>query len=334
MSDPIENILVTGGAGYIGSHVVRDLGEQGYNPIVFDNLSTGNRDFVLYGDFIKGDLEDIYSITKIIKKYKIKSVIHFAAFIAVEESVNKPIKYYNNNFFNSLNLIKSCVENGVENFVFSSSAAVYGIPEELPVKENSQLNPVNPYGRSKMFTELLLKDISCINKNFNYIALRYFNVAGADKKLRIGQKYENPTHLITLALRTALGEYESLKIFGTDYNTPDGTAIRDYIHIDDLSNAHILCLDHLKKKKNNEVFNCGYGKGYSVSEVVNTVKKVTKINIKTVNSKRREGDPPILIADSNLIKDKLRWRPKHNDLELIINSAWEWEKKLKKKENK
>lgn len=334
MSDPIENILVTGGAGYIGSHVVRDLGEQGYNPIVFDNLSTGNRDFVLYGDFIKGDLEDIYSITKIIKKYKIKSVIHFAAFITVEESVNKPIKYYNNNFFNSLNLIKSCVENGVENFVFSSSAAVYGIPEELPVKENSQLNPVNPYGRSKMFTELLLKDISCINKNFNYIALRYFNVAGADKKLRIGQKYENPTHIITLALRTALGEYESLKIFGTDYNTPDGTAIRDYIHIDDLSNAHILCLDHLKKKKNNEVFNCGYGKGYSVFEVVNTVKKVTKINIKTVNSKRREGDPPILIADSNLIKDKLGWRPKYNDLELIINSAWEWEKKLKKKENK
>lgn len=219
MHDSTENILVTGGAGYIGSHVVRDLGEQGYKPIVYDNLSTGNKDFVLYGDFIKGDLKDTNLITKIIKKYKIKSVIHFAAYIVVEESVNKPIKYYNNNFFNSLNLIKLCIENGVENFVFSSSAAVYGIPEEFPVKENSQLNPVNPYGRSKMFTEILLEDISYIYKNFNYIALRYFNVAGADKKLRIGQKYKNPTHLITLALKTVLGEYESLNIFGTDYNS-------------------------------------------------------------------------------------------------------------------
>jgi len=332
MHDSIENILVTGGAGYIGSHVVRDLGEQGYKPIVYDNLSTGNKDFVLYGDFIKGDLKDTNLITKIIKKYKIKSVIHFAAYIVVEESVNKPIKYYNNNFFNSLNLIKSCIENGVENFVFSSSAAVYGIPEEFPVKENSQLNPVNPYGRSKMFTEILLEDISYIYKNFNYIALRYFNVAGADKKLRIGQKYENPTHLITLALKTALGEYESLNIFGTDYNTPDGTAIRDYIHIDDLSNAHILCLNYLKKERKSEVFNCGYGQGYSVLEVLNTTKKVTKVNFKTVNSKKREGDPPILIADSNLIKDKLGWSPKYNDLEFIINSAWEWEKKLKKGE--
>jgi len=331
MHDSIENILVTGGAGYIGSHVVRDLGEQGYKPIVYDNLSTGNKDFVLYGDFIKGDLKDTNLITKIIKKYKIKSVIHFAAYIVVEESVNKPIKYYNNNFFNSLNLIKSCIENGVENFVFSSSAAVYGIPEEFPVKENSQLNPVNPYGRSKMFTEILLEDISYIYKNFNYIALRYFNVAGADKKLRIGQKYENPTHLITLALKTALGEYESLNIFGTDYNTP-GTAIRDYIHIDDLSNAHILCLNYLKKERKSEVFNCGYGQGYSVLEVLNTTKKVTKVNFKTVNSKKREGDPPILIADSNLIKDKLGWSPKYNDLEFIINSAWEWEKKLKKGE--
>jgi UDP-glucose 4-epimerase len=332
MHDSIENILVTGGAGYIGSHVVRDLGEQGYKPIVYDNLSTGNKNFVLYGDFIKGDLKDTNLITKIIKKYKIKSVIHFAAYIVVEESVNRPIKYYNNNFFNSLNLIKSCIENGVENFVFSSSAAVYGIPEEFPVKENSQLNPVNPYGRSKMFTEILLEDISYIYKNFNYIALRYFNVAGADKKLRIGQKYENPTHLITLALKTALGEYESLNIFGTDYNTPDGTAIRDYIHIDDLSNAHILCLNYLKKERKSEVFNCGYGKGYSVLEVLNTTKKVTKVNFKTINSTRREGDPPILIADSNLIKDRLDWSPKYNDLEFIINSAWEWEKKLKKGE--
>ncbi|MCK4836468.1 MAG: UDP-glucose 4-epimerase, partial [Candidatus Aminicenantes bacterium] len=201
-----NNLLVTGGAGYIGSHIVRDLGQRGYHPIVYDNLSTGNRDAVLYGSFIEGDLSNKSLLTEIIKKYNIKSVIHFAAFIVVEESVLNPLKYYKNNFINSHNLIATCIENQVENFVFSSTAAVYGIPEKLPINENTPLNPINPYGSSKMFTELLLRDIAQTNKNFNYIALRYFNVAGADSKARIGQNYKKPTHLITLALKTALGK--------------------------------------------------------------------------------------------------------------------------------
>jgi len=194
-----ENILVTGGAGYIGSHVVRDLGEQGYYPIIFDNLSTGNEDAVLYGTFIRGDLKDRADLIEVIKKYNIKSVIHFAAFIVVEESVSLPLKYYQNNFMNSHNLIATCIEQKVENFVFSSTAAVYGIPKKLPINEETPLNPINPYGCSKMFTELLLRDVSRSNQNFNYIALRYFNVAGADRKSRIGQNYKKPTHLITLA---------------------------------------------------------------------------------------------------------------------------------------
>ena len=323
-----ENILVTGGAGYIGSHVVKDLCEKDFFPVTYDNLSFGNRKNVLYGDFIQGDLSDTVLLEKTIKKYKIKSVIHFAAFIVVEESVKDPLKYYNNNFINSCRLIKTCVENNVNHFVFSSSAAVYGIPEKLPVKENSALNPINPYGTSKMFTEILLRDVSCVNKNFNYIALRYFNVAGADKKARIGQDYKKPTHLITLALKAAKGQYPDLKVFGTDYNTPDGTAIRDYIHVDDLSEAHIQSLNYLKENRKSAVFNCGYGKGYSVLNVIKNAKEVTGVDFKITNSDRREGDPPALIADSRLIKKELGWKPRYNDLKYIIKTAWEWEKKL------
>lgn len=323
-----ENILVTGGAGYIGSHVVRDLGEQGYHPIVFDNLSTGNKDAVLYGTFIKGDLKDRADLIEVIKTYKIKSVIHFAAFIVVEESVSLPLKYYQNNFMNSHNLITTCIEQKVENFVFSSTAAVYGIPEKLPINEETPLNPINPYGCSKMCTELLLRDVSRSNQDFNYIALRYFNVAGADKKSRIGQNYKKPTHLITLALKAALGYYPQLKIFGTDYDTPDGTAIRDYIHIDDLSNAHLLALNHLKSKKESNIFNCGYGRGYSVLEVVQGVKRITGIDFEVLHTERREGDPPSLIADSGQIRNILNWEPQYDDLDYILQTAWDWEKKL------
>jgi UDP-glucose 4-epimerase len=329
-----EKILITGGAGYIGSHIVRDLGERDYDPIVYDNLSTGNKDAVIYGQFIKGDLNDQNLLTEIIKTHAIKSVIHFAAFIVVNESVAHPLKYYQNNFVNSCNLIKTCIEQNVENFVFSSTAAVYGIPEKIPVNEQSELRPINPYGTSKMFTELLLRDVSTVTDTFNYVALRYFNVAGADRANRIGQNYKNPTHLITLALKTALGEFPELKIFGNDYNTPDGTAIRDYIHIDDLSDAHLLALDYLKKNHKSKIFNCGYGKGYSVLDVVKGVKDITRIDFKIENSKRREGDPPILVADSRLIQETLNWKPKYNDLHYIIKTAWEWEKKLKKQRTK
>lgn len=327
------NILVTGGAGYIGSHVVRDLAENGYNPIIYDNLSTGNKKSVLFGTLIEGDLKDRELLVDTIRKYNIKDVIHFAAFIIVPESVRKPLKYYTNNFVNSSNLIWACIENGVKNFVFSSTAAVYGIPSKIPVDENAELKPINPYGYSKMFTEILLKDVAMVNPNFNYIALRYFNVAGADRESRIGQNYKKPTHLMTLALKTALGKFSELKVFGTDYNTIDGTAIRDYIHIDDLSNAHILALEYLKKNKKSRIFNCGYGQGYSVLEVIKVVKEITKIDFKVNHTERREGDPPILIADSSLIKKMLGWTPKYNDLHYIIKSAWDWEKKLNNGEN-
>jgi len=328
-----ENILITGGAGYIGSHIVRDIYSSEMTPIVYDNLSTGNRESVLYGEFIKGDIADKDLVKKTIKKYNIKSVIHFAASIVVEESVKDPFKYYNNNSVNSLKLIETCVNNGIENFVFSSTAAIYGIPKKLPITENDELAPINPYGKSKLFTEMVLKDISNANKNFNYVALRYFNVAGADSGGKIGQNYEKPTHLITLALRAALGDYSELKVFGTDYNTPDGTAIRDYIHIDDLANAHILALKYLKQEKESNIFNCGYGQGRSVFEVINSAKKITGIDFKTVNSKRREGDPPNLIADSTKIRKKLGWIPRFNDIDYILKSAWDWEKTLKKKKS-
>ncbi len=324
-----ENILVTGGAGYIGSHIVRDLGENGYNPVIVDNLSMGNRKSVLYGDFIEGDIADSALITRVINDYDIKSVIHFAAFIQVEESVKDPVKYYENNSIKSFELIRNCVRNGIENFVFSSTASVYGMPEKIPVNESSPLLPINPYGRSKMFTEMVLKDISNNEKNFNYVALRYFNVAGADGQVRIGQNYKKPTHLITLALRAALGDYPSLKIFGTDYDTRDGTAIRDYIHVDDLSRAHILSLDLLKDRKESRIFNCGYGRGLTVSEVVETVKSVTGVDFEVKNWERRSGDPPALIADSSLIRKELLWEPICDDIKLIVKNSWEWEKKIK-----
>jgi len=254
MTSKKENILVTGGAGYIGSHIVRDLGEKNYNPIIFDNLSTGNRQSLLCGEFVLADLSDPEMIKKIIHLYDIKSVIHFAASIVVPESVTQPLKYYENNSINTFNLVHTCIECKIENFVFSSTAAVYGIPDKIPVTESTPLIPINPYGKSKLFSEMLLHDVSHAYPFFNYIALRYFNVAGADKLNRIGQNYKKPTHLMTLALRTALKDYPHLNIYGTDYDTPDGTAIRDYIHIDDLSNAHILALEYLKSEKTSRVF--------------------------------------------------------------------------------
>lgn len=330
---PEEAVLVTGGAGYIGSHVVRDLGEAGYFPVVVDNLSTGNRQHVLFGEFIEGEIQDTELITDLIGKYNIKSVLHFAASIVVEESVQDPLKYYRNNSLNSYKLIKNCLANKIENFVFSSTAAVYGIPEKSPIDESATLKPINPYGKSKLFTEMLLGDVALAYPDFNYIALRYFNVAGADRGGRIGQKYQKPTHLITRALKTALGEYEKLCVFGTDYDTPDGTAVRDYIHIDDLANAHLLALNYLKERRGNGIFNCGYGTGYSVAQVVESVKRVTGNDFPVESTERRAGDPPALIADSSLIRKKIDWQPHCNDLDLIIRNAYEWEKTLLKEKD-
>ncbi len=323
-----EPILVTGGAGYIGSHVVRDLGERGYRPVVLDNLSSGHAEAVLHGELIRGDISDSELLDKIIRKYSIRSVMHFAAFIQVGESVLQPLKYYENNSFNCLRLIKSCLENGVENFIFSSTAAVYGMPEKVPVDEKAPLLPINPYGGSKLVSEMLLRDVAAANPGFRYVALRYFNAAGADRQARIGQNYRQPTHLLTRALKTALGQFPELEVFGTDYPTPDGTAIRDYIHVDDLASAHLLALEFLKTEKRSRVFNCGYGIGHSVLDVVAAAKRVSGIDFPVVHAARRPGDPAALIADAGQIRRELGWKPDLTKLDDIVTSAWNWEKKL------
>lgn len=320
-------ILVTGGAGYIGSHMVRSLGEKGHDVVVYDNLSTGHRDSVLCGRLVVGDTSDKVLLDDLFRAEAFDAVVHFAASIVVQESVSNPLKYYRNNFSNALNLLDVCLSRGVDKFIFSSTAAVYGIPSEVPVREEAPMLPINPYGSSKAMVEQALKDISRIS-TLRYVALRYFNVAGADPLVRIGQRYKDPTHLITLSLKTALGLRDHLNIFGTDYDTADGTCIRDYIHVDDLIEAHSLALDHLASGGNSRVYNCGYGSGYSVKEVVSEVKKVAGVDFKVVETLRREGDPPALVADSSLIKRELGWKPAHNDLGFIIKTAWEWEKKL------
>jgi len=323
-----EKILVTGGAGYIGSHVVKLLGKKGYNLLILDNLSTGHDDSVLYGELIVGDLNDTELIEQILKDNKITAVMHFAAFIQVGESVENPLKYYKNNTCNALNLLIQLRKHGVNNFIFSSTAAVYGIPAKIPVKEDSPLQPINPYGESKVCVEKFLKDLSYAENEFNYISLRYFNVAGADPEGELGQRYKEATHLITRCLKTAKGEFEKLEIYGTDYNTPDGTCIRDYIHVNDLGAAHIDALEYLLNNGKSDIFNLGYGHGYSVREVVNMAKKVTGIDFPVKEVGRREGDPPALTADSTKIRETLKWKPMYDNLEFIIKTAWEWEKKI------
>jgi len=321
-------ILVTGGAGYIGSHVVKALGEKGYEVVVYDNLSTGNKWAVLYGKLIEADLSDHLTMDSLLKEFKPNAVMHFAASIVVNESVREPLKYYFNNTSNTIKLLMVMARHNVKNFIFSSTAAVYGIPDNLPANEEAPMKPINPYGASKMMNEIILRDFSNADDTFKYVSLRYFNVAGADNKCRIGQAYKDPTHLITRALKTAKGQFEKLEIFGTDYPTPDGTCIRDFIHVDDLADAHILALKYLFDGGKSDIFNCGYGHGYSVKEVVAKAKMVTAVDFPVVEAARREGDPPILVADSNKIKRILHWKPQYDDLGYIIDSAWKWEKKL------
>lgn len=325
----MKRIFVTGGAGYIGSHVVRALGEAGYEVLTYDNLSTGNKWAVLYGDIVAADLSDRDTLRGVLCDFKPDAIMHFAASIVVPESVIDPIKYYRNNTINTMNLVEVMLENSVNNLVFSSTAAVYGIPEKIPVNEDAPMNPINPYGTSKMITELFLRDIAFANSDFRYVSLRYFNVAGADNDGRIGQAYKESTHLITRALKTAKGEFEKLQIFGTDYPTPDGTCIRDYIHVDDLADAHIHAFEYLLDGGTSDIFNCGYGHGYSVREVVSTVKKITGVDFLIEEVGRRKGDPPVLVADSSRIKQKLNWNPKYDELKYIIKTAWEWERKGK-----
>ncbi len=322
-------VLVTGGAGYIGSHVVKALGEEGHEVLTVDNLSTGNRWAVLYGELVEVDLADRESLGKAVLGFRPDAVMHFAASIVVPESVREPLKYYRNNTANTINLLEVLREAGPCMFVYSSAAAVYGVPDVIPISEDAPCAPVNPYGMSKMMNEIILRDFSFALKSFRFVSLRYFNACGADPESRIGECHEPETHLIPLVLKAAKGERDRIQIFGTDYPTPDGTCIRDYIHVDDLADAHVLALKYLADGGLSDVFNCGYGRGYSVREVIETAKEVTGVDFKVEEAGRREGDPPELVALSSKIINALGWRPRRDDLRYIIKTAWEWEKKLR-----
>ena len=326
-------ILVTGGAGYIGSHTVKALGSHGHEMVILDNLSTGHQWAVLSGKLIEADLQNRDLLNDILQSFRPEVVIHFAASIEVEESVREPLKYYMNNVSNTLNILEAMTKADVRNFIYSSTAAVYGIPARIPVDESAALKPINPYGMTKMMVERMLQDLSA-SRNFHYIALRYFNVAGADSEARIGQAYRNPTHLITRALKTAKGEFDRLSIYGIDYPTPDGTCIRDYIHVDDIAKAHVRALDYLMDTGKSDIMNCGYGHGFSVREVVSTVKEVTGIDLPVEEADRRPGDPPALVADSTRLQTLTGWKPVHDDLAFIVKTAWDWEQELDRRGTK
>ena len=320
-------VIVTGGAGYIGSHAVKALAEAGYDVLTYDNLSTGHHEAVLSGEFVEGDLADKNLLDKTIREFAPDIVMSFAASIQVEESMREPFMYYRNNVVNTLTLVETMLKNGVNKFIFSSTAATYGAPGLSPIPEETPAAPINPYGASKVMVERFLKDLSLLGK-LDYMALRYFNVAGAHPDGTIGQKYKEATHLITRSVKTAKGEFDKLVIFGTDYPTKDGTCIRDYIHVSDLVDAHILAMERLLKTGGSDVFNIGYGKGFSVREVVEEAKKVTGVNFSVEEGERRDGDPPELVAQSSRIKNELGWSPKYDDISFIIKTAWEWERRL------
>ncbi|MDI6602223.1 MAG: UDP-glucose 4-epimerase GalE [Thermoanaerobacteraceae bacterium] len=318
-------ILVTGGAGYIGSHTVRRLIKKGYDVVVYDNLTKGHEWAVKDSKLVVGDISDHDRVCNVIKKYGVDSVIHFAAYSLVGESMEDPQMYYINNVGGTMSLLKAMMDCGVKKIVFSSTAAVYGEPEEVPIKEESRLNPTNVYGRTKLIIENILKDYD-MAYGLKYVSLRYFNAAGADDAGDIGEDHYPETHLIPLVLKTAKGERKDIKIYGTDYSTPDGTCIRDYIHVNDLADAHILALEYLRENRSN-VFNLGNGSGFSVKEVIDTAEKVTSRNIKRIETERRPGDPVVLIADSEKIKKVLGWKPQYTELDKIIETAWRWEMK-------
>lgn len=324
-------ILVTGGAGYIGSHINKELNKQGYETVVIDNLSYGHEDFVKWGALERVDLSNSREIRKVFQNYPIDAVMHFAAFTYVGESVEDPQKYYLNNLRNTLNLLKVMLEFEVEKIVFSSTCATYGDPLEIPITEDHPQNPISPYGRGKFMVEQVLRDYSQAY-GLKYASLRYFNAAGADPDGELGESHQPETHLIPLILDAALGRREDIKIFGTDYPTPDGTCIRDYIHVTDLADAHIKALEYLENSGKSEVFNLGNGNGFSVREVIEEARKVTGRKITAVETDRRPGDPPILIGSSKKAREILKWEPKFDDLSQIISTAWEWHKNLKKYE--
>jgi UDP-glucose-4-epimerase len=323
-----STILVTGGAGYIGSHMTLGLLDRGDRVVVIDNLSTGVREQVCSdAEFVEGNVADTELVRGILKRRKVDAVIHFAGSVIVPESVTDPLKYYDNNTAASRNLLAACVAEGIGRFVFSSTAAVYGMPDTTIVTEETPTAPINPYGRSKLMTEWMLRDIAAAHP-FRVMALRYFNVAGADPAGRTGQSTPRATHLIKRACQAALGRVPALDIFGTDFDTPDGTGVRDYIHVSDLIAAHLLALDALANGTDSDIYNCGYGRGLSVREIIAAVERVAGVKVPAREGPRRAGDPGMLVADSSKLTRQLGWSPRHGDIDEIVKSAYAWEKRL------
>ena len=320
-------ILVTGGAGYIGSHVVRQLGERGEKIVVLDNLSTGFRSAVLHGQLVIGDTGDAPLVSRLLREHGVDTVMHFAAHIVVPESVENPLKYYRNNTANTRTLLECCVAAGIRQFVFSSTAAVYGIPAGGLAGEDAPTAPINPYGWSKLMSEQMLRDVAAVTP-LRYVALRYFNVAGADPGGSIGQATPAATHLIKVACEHVVGRRDHVAVFGTDYDTPDGTGVRDYIHVEDLASAHLRALDYLRGGGGATTLNCGYGRGFSVRQVLDRVAAIAGQGLNIVMAPRRAGDPARLVAKADRIRGTLGWVPLHADLDDIVRTALAWERRL------
>ena len=321
-----KKILIAGGAGYIGSHTAKALKSAGYNTLVFDNLLTGHKEFLRFGEYIIGDLADKECINKVFIEHNIDIVMHFAALAYVGESVISPAKYYRNNISNTLNLLEAMLEHECKYFIFSSTCATYGMPQYLPLTEEHAQNPINPYGRSKLYVERMLEDFGAAY-GIKYMILRYFNAAGADPDGQIGEWHEPETHLIPLILRAAIDSSYTVKIFGNDYPTFDGTCIRDYIHVNDLAAAHILAMERLLENNYSSIYNLGNGRGYSINEIIKSAIHVTGRQIKLGESMRRPGDPPVLIGDGLKAMRELGWKPEW-PLDDIMHTAWNWIKNM------
>ena len=328
-------VLVTGGAGYIGSHAVLALRDAGFPVTVIDNLTTGFR-WAIPDDvrFYEGDIADEALLDRIASEQGIQAIMHFAGSIIVPESVEQPLKYYLNNTVKSRALIESAVRNGIKHFIFSSTAAVYGMPDKVPVDEDSEKEPINPYGTSKLMTEMMLRDVAAAHP-INYGCLRYFNVAGADPRGRTGQSTAGATHLIKVAVEAVIGKRDGVAVYGTDYPTRDGTGVRDYIHVSDLAEAHVIALRHLIENPETSVtLNCGYNRGFSVLEVLDAVERVAGVTLMRTMAERRAGDPPALVSDNRRILETLSWQPRYGNLDTIVTHALAWERKLAAKREK
>ena len=324
-----DTVLVSGGAGYIGSHVVLQLRARGERVVVLDNLSTGFRQAIGDTPLVVGDCGDRALVGRVVSEHQVDTVMHFAANTVVPESVRDPLKYYGNNTCATRNLLESCMQGGVRQFVFSSTAAVYGIPESGLASEDMALAPINPYGTSKLMSEWVLRDLAAVT-DFRYVTLRYFNVAGSDPECRIGQATAQATLLIKVACEAVVGKRAHVSIFGTDYATADGTGVRDYIHVEDLARAHLDALDYLRRGGVARIFNCGYGHGYSVREVLDSVQRVAGRKLLVREEPRREGDPPSLVARADRIRAELGWQPRLDDLDTIVRTALRWEEQLQR----